>query len=60
MVNYVAVRDMGYIRLRGVCARVDDKSILDKVKSIREIIGTEQSHNNQKGSNLCGRRYCRS
>ena len=27
--------------MRGVCARVDDKSILDKVKSIREIIGTE-------------------
>ena len=33
---------MGSIRLRGVPARlVDDKSMLDKVKSIREIIGTE-------------------
>lgn len=32
---------MGSIRLRGVCARVDDKSMLNKVKSIREILGTE-------------------
>ncbi|RZN34549.1 MAG: hypothetical protein EF813_09895 [Methanosarcinales archaeon] len=32
---------MGSTRSRCVCARIDDKSVLDKVKSIRETLGTE-------------------
>jgi len=30
---------MGSVRVRGVCARVDDKHIFEKAKKIRKLIG---------------------
>jgi len=32
---------MASVRVRGVCARVDDKKILEKARQIRELIGKE-------------------
>lgn len=32
---------MASVRLRGVCARVDDKHIMQKVRLIRKLIGQE-------------------
>lgn len=32
---------MGSVRVRGVCAKVDDKHIFEKAKKIRKLIGRE-------------------